>query len=89
MLDSYSCALATNRPAGPGVHAFGVGYGEREYLRHDVAPYTSGRHARRRPFRTSYGLILEKTKNRNLSIPVVCAPAGIRTLDTLIKSQLL
>ena len=72
-----------------GVHAFGVGYGEREYLRHDVAPYTSGRHARRRPFRTSYGLILEKTKNRNLSIPVVCAPAGIRTLDTLIKSQLL
>ena len=55
----------------------------------DVAPYTSGRHARRRPFRTSYGLILEKTKNRNLSIPVVCAPAGIRTLDTLIMSQLL
>ena len=41
------------------------------------------------PFRTSYGLMLEKTKNRNLSIPVVCAPAGIRTLDTLIKSQLL
>ena len=79
-----------NQPASrAGVHAFGVGYGEREYLRYDVAPYTSGRHARRRPFRTSYGLMLEKTKNRNLSIPVVCAPAGIRTLDTLIKSQLL
>lgn len=87
MLDSYSCALATNRQPG-GVHAFGVGYGEREYLRHDVAPYTSGRHARRRPFRTSYGLILEKTKNRTFDSGV-CAPAGIRTLDTLIKSQLL
>ena len=88
-LTGEKIAVTGSSRTDAGVHAFGVGYGEREYLRHDVAPYTSGRHARRRPFRTSYGLILEKTKNRNLSIPVVCAPAGIRTLDTLIKSQLL
>ena len=68
-----------------GIHGFStVGNGDARFIF-----LRFGNQPARRPFRTSYGLILEKTKNRNLSIPVVCAPAGIRTLDTLIKSQLL